>query len=168
MKIILGDQLRDQPVHPERFERALTIARQNLRTARQPDGKRSHQEHQGILGRELQRLGNYLRINGELREAETLLREAVDLWTSMGRQRAEMLASIKLAAVIADSGDLPQAERLFALLLERHRPFGVPEMIGRSGFNLDKGDGITVFCNNIDFSQSGAKIGFQYFITTLF
>lgn len=107
------NDLEEHPTNPETATIAVGLARTRTEMARQAAaGPQPGPTELGILGRELGRLADGLRLSGQTQEAQEAFEEVITLWDDMGRLRAAFMARMRLALLHRASGHPDKAHAL--------------------------------------------------------
>ena len=129
IKTALGPTLDQEALDPDKLDLAIDQTRRDLALARlKAAPEEADDTARGILAREVGRLGDHLRLRGDLEESEALLVEVIGLWRALDRPRAEALASLRLALVFRAGSRYNEARCLLSELLEaaeKHKGPGV-------------------------------------------
>ncbi len=117
----------EQPVDAQKLRRAIREQRDELRTLRERLRGEPSELERTRLGRTLNRLSRYLRLDDACQEAGELCREAIDIWEALGRERAAYLARLRLAAIEMRAGRLDEAHRRADRLVDEASdpPYGI-------------------------------------------
>ncbi len=107
------NDLEEHPTNPETAAIAVGLARTRTEMARQAAARPQPSPTElGILGRELGRLADSLRLSGQTQEALEAFEEVIALWDDMGRLRAAFMARLRLALLHRASGHPDKAHAL--------------------------------------------------------
>ena len=100
------DTCEEVAIEPETLRRALEACRRDLDVALAAghDDPDAAPTSRGVVAREVGRLGDLLRLAGQLPEAERHLMDVIQRWRALGRARALTLARLKLASVWRQAG----------------------------------------------------------------
>ncbi len=119
IKTFTGGDLEERAADPEALRAAIAQCRRDLAIARQrvkaPDAGK---DWPGIEAREVGRLADLLRLDGQRAESEALFVEAIGLWAGLGKARAGALARLRLAQVCRADGRCDEARAHLDALFE--------------------------------------------------
>ena len=111
LKVETDERFVERASRPDQIEPATLHARRQVEVARRLNLEDPSGDNPGILGRELARLAEALRLGGALDEAREVLVEVLEIWDELGRPRAAFLSRMKLADVEERAGNPDEAAR---------------------------------------------------------
>lgn len=101
----------EQPCCEQTLREAIRSQRDDLETLRETLREDPSELERTRLGRTLNRLSTYLRLDDDCDEAREYCEEAIDIWRDLGRDRATFLARLRRAAIDVRRGRFDEAER---------------------------------------------------------
>ncbi len=116
LKLEFDERFLERASDPGQLDAIVEHARRQVAVARTLYAQDPTGHNPGILGRELGRLGDALRV-GDDPEAESVLTEVLGLWTAVGKDRPAFLVRLKLADVAERTGDPAGAAELLDALV---------------------------------------------------
>lgn len=112
------DQLFERPDDPDQLREAIAAEREDLANLRAALQAESNELDRTRLGRTLNRLCDYLRLNDEPDAAREAGREALAIWKELERRKAAFLARLRLAKVERRAGAPADALDILADLID--------------------------------------------------
>lgn len=103
LKLVRDSQLWERAADPSALSDLIAHARRQVAVARRLHEADPTGDNPGIYGRELQRLGDALRVADDP-EAVPTLRAALAIWDAYGKGRAAFLTRLKLTDALARNG----------------------------------------------------------------
>lgn len=138
----LDSDLRERFSDPEQGDALLEMAREELERRRAVAEESSDPVDIAHVGRWAQRLSEYCRFAGRLRESLRLKDEVLELWSRLGKRRAGFLTRLQRAVVLAELGESAAGEEFGAL---RDELQGDPDLQPFYGAFLDEYDARRAF-----------------------
>jgi hypothetical protein len=126
LKLEFDSRFLERSVEPTSLPALIEHARRQVAVARRLHQSDPTGDNPGILGRELGRLGDALRV-ADHPDARAVLTEVLAFWRALGKDRPAYLVELKLADVAERTGDTALAHQLLNQLVQasEHEQFGL-------------------------------------------
>lgn len=118
LRTFFDDDFREHAEDPAALKNGIEAERDAVALLREQFAAEASEENRARLGRHLQRLSEYLRLDGAYDEALGLKDEAIETWRVLGRNKAYFLSRLQRAIIVLDAGSVDEAVGTLEGLLE--------------------------------------------------
>src|SRR5690606_655295 len=113
LRTFFDDDFREHAEDPAALKNGIEGERDAVAHLREQYEAEASEENHARLGRHLQRLSEYLRLDGAHTEALALKDEAIEIWRVLGRNKAYFLSRLQRAIIVLDAGQVDEAVATF-------------------------------------------------------